>query len=145
MSGISLLLMVVVITLSVVTRYLFNSPLTGSDEIVQMTGVVLIMLALPCATLQGAHVRVDIFDHALGKLGRSFGDVLSRLVSGFVLAMLAYRAWGKMIDAYEFEDTTNMLSLPLWPFYGVLAAGIALCLVIFSAEIALIVSGKTEE
>jgi len=55
-----------------------------------------------------------------------------------VLVILVSRAWDKMLDAYEYADTTNMLSLPLWPFYGILAAGIALCLVVYAVELALI-------
>lgn len=138
LAGISLLFMVAVITVSVLARYLFDNPITGSDEIVQMTGVALIMFALPHATLNGAHVRVDIFDHVLGRFGRLAGDVLARLLSGFVLVILVSRAWDKMLDAYEYADTTNMLSLPVWPFYGILAAGIALCLVVYAVELALI-------
>ncbi|WP_159952468.1 TRAP transporter small permease [Rhizobium sp. 18065] len=139
LAGVSLLFMVVVITISVLTRYLFNSPITGSDEIVQMTGVAVIMLALPYATAHGAHVRVDIFDHVLGHWGRLGGDVLSRLLSGFVFAILANRAWEKMLDAHEYGDTTNMLQIPMWPFYAILVAGISLCLVVYAVELVLIV------
>lgn len=144
-SGISLLFMMATITVGVLTRYLLNMPITGIDEIVQMTGVGLIMLALPYATLNDAHVRVDIFDNWLGRNGRRFGDVLSRLLSGFVLLVLVDRAWDKLLDAREFEDTTNMLGMPLWPFYGMLAVGVSLCLLVFAAEIFLVISGKTEK
>lgn len=131
-AGISLLLMMATITVGVLARYLLNLPITGIDEIVQMTGVGLIMLALPYATLQDAHVRVDIFDDWLGRNCRRFGDVLSRLLCGCMLRVLVSRAWQKLLDAWEFEDTTNMLGMPLWPFYGMLAAGISLCLLVFA-------------
>jgi TRAP-type C4-dicarboxylate transport system permease small subunit len=145
LAGASLLFMMATIAIGVVTRYAFNMPITGIDEIVQMTGVGLIMLALPYATLNDAHVRVDIFDEWLGRFGRQFSDVLSRLLSGFVLLILVDRAWTKLLDAREFEDTTNMLGMPLWPFYAMLAAGVSLCLVVFAVEILLVVSGKTEK
>lgn len=144
-AGISLLFMMATITVGVVTRYLLNMPITGIDEIVQMTGVGLIMLALPYATLNDAHVRVDIFDEWLGKAGRRLGDILSRLLSGFVLLILVSRASGKLLEAWEFEDTTNMLGLPLWPFYGLLAAGAALCVLVFAVEILLTIGGKTDK
>lgn len=144
-AGISLLFMMATITVGVVTRYLLNMPITGIDEIVQMTGVGLIMLALPYATLNDAHVRVDIFDEWLGKAGRCLGDILSRLLSGFVLLILVSRASDKLLEAWEFEDTTNMLGLPLWPFYGLLAAGAALCVLVFAVEILLIIGGKTDK
>ncbi|MCY1667476.1 TRAP transporter small permease [Rhizobium sp. SL86] len=145
LAGISLLFMMATITFGVMTRYLLNMPITGVDEIVQMTGVGLVMLALPYATRSNAHVRVDIFDEWLGRAGRSLGDVLSRLLSGVVLLILVSRAWDKLLDAREFEDTTNMLGLPLWPFYGMLAAGVALCALVFAIEILLIVTGKAEK
>lgn len=134
-AGISLLFLMAAITVSVLARYLFNSPVTGIDEIIQLTAVSVVMLALPHATLSGAHVQVDIFDQLLGRWGRLVGDVLARCLSGFVLAILANRAWGKMLDAYEYEDTTNMLGLPIWPIYGVLTTGIALCLVVYAVEL----------
>ena len=145
LAGISLLFMMAAITIGVLTRYLLNRPITGVDEIVQMAGVALVMLALPYATLHGAHVRVDIFDDALGRFGRAAGDVFSRLVSGVVLVVLVDRAWDKTLDAYEYADTTNMLGMPVWPFYGVLMMGVALCLVVFAAELVLIFTGRTQE
>lgn len=145
LAGVSLLFMVAVITVSVFARYLFNNPITGSEEIVQMTGVALVMLALPYATLHGAHVSVDIFDHALGRFGRMAGDVLARLLAGVVFAVLVERAWAKMLDALEYGDATNMLGLPVWPFYGILAAGIALCLIVYAVELLLIVCGERDE
>lgn len=140
LAGISLLFMVAVITIGVLTRYLFNNPMTGSDEIVQMTGV-----ALPYAIFHGAHVRVDIFDDALGHWGRMAGDILARLQTGFVLVILVARAWSKMLDAFEFGDTTNMLGLPIWPFYGILAAGISLCVLVYAVELLLILATERDK
>lgn len=145
LAGISLLFMMAVITVSVLARYIFNSPITGADEIIQLAAVGVVMLALPYATMQGAHVRVDIFDQLLGRWGRMGGDVLARILSGFVLAVLTDRAWSKTLDAYEYADTTNMLGLSIWPFYGTLAAGIALCLLVYAVELVLImVRGEKE-
>ena len=135
LGGICLLFMVVVIAVSVFTRYVFNLPMMGVNELVQLAGVCVIMLGLPYASLQQTHVRVDIFDAALGRVGAMIGDVMARLLSGFILADLVRRAWAKMLDAYEFEDTTNMLDIPVWPFYGALAAGSALCVLVFALEI----------
>lgn len=145
LAGISLIFMMAIIAVNVVTRYLLNWPMTGAEEIVQMAGVAVIMLALPYATRQGAHVRVDIFDYALGHFGRMAGDVLARLLTGGVLAVVVHKAWAKMLDAHEFGDTTNMLGLPVWPFYGILAAGLALCVLVYAIEIVLIISGKQEQ
>jgi TRAP-type C4-dicarboxylate transport system permease small subunit len=131
----ALIFMVAAISVGVVLRYAFGTPVLGLNEINQMTAVVLVMAALPYCTAQGGHVGVDVFDKAIGRWGRFVGDLGSRLLSGFVLSVLVRRAVLKALDAYEFRDTTNMLGLPIWPFYGILALGMALCVLVFAVQI----------
>ncbi len=137
-AGISLLYMVVLIAAGVVLRFAFALPILGVNEIVQLTSVAVVMLALPWATAEGAHVRVDVLDRAIGRHGRFAGDVVSRVLSAFVLAVLVWRAALKALDAAKYGDATNMLALPIWPFYAVLAAGMALCVAVLLVQLAAI-------
>ena len=66
---------------------------------------------------------------------------LSRLIAGYILVMLALRAWDKMLDAAEFADATNMLQLPLWPFYGLLVLGATLYVIVLALQLADILKG----
>lgn len=81
------------------------------------------MLAMPAPSLHGDHVAVDVPDEAIGRRGRFIGDILSRGIGIYILSVLAWRAWLKLLDAREFGDLTNMLQISLWPFYGLLALG----------------------
>lgn len=134
-AGICLIAMVAVVTLGVTMRYVVGNPLLGVNEIVQLIAVALAMLALPYCTSSGVHVRVDLFDRPLGRWGRLFGDLLSRILSVVALFFLCRQAWSKAIEAVEFGDVTNMLELPLWPFYGAIFAGMALCALVYLVEI----------
>lgn len=134
LAAVALIFLVVVISAGVVLRYVFGTPILGLNEISQMTAVVLVMAALPYCTERGGHVGVDVFDNAIGPWGRLIGDLGSRLLSGLVLSILVWRATLKALDAWEFGDTTNMLALPIWPFYGVLAIGIALTVLVLAAQ-----------
>lgn len=136
--GLCVVGIVVVIAAAVVMRYAFRSPVLGVNEIIELTAVALVMTALPYCTARNGHVGVDVFDAAIGPWGRFLGDLLSRLLSTSVLAVLAQRAVVKALDAFEWQDTTNMLGLPIWPFYSILAAGAALCGLIFLAQFLLI-------
>ena len=98
-----------------------ESWLAGANR--TLLGVALVMLAMPAASLRGDHVAVDVLDNAIGRWGRFFGDILSRSIGMYLLSNLAWRAWLKLLDAKEFADLTNMLRIPLWPFYGLLALG----------------------
>lgn len=137
-AGVSLLFMVALIAIGVVMRYLFALPILGVNEIVQLTAVAVAMLALPWCTAEGAHVRVDVLDPVIGRWGRVLGDILSRLLSAFVLGVLVWRATLKSLDALTYGDATNMLSLPIWPFYGMVAAGMALCVLVLLGQVALV-------
>ena len=123
LSAVALGILLVVTFASVIMRYFFNAPILGSNEIIQLASVVLVMLAMPGAAQKGMHIRVDVFDNWIGAIGRLAGDILTRAVSVYLLGILAWRAWGKLLDAAEFGDATNMLTIPLWPFYGLLILG----------------------
>lgn len=143
-AGICLIAMVIVVSTGVILRYVFGAPLLGVNEIVQLVAVALVMMALPYATYTGSHVRVDLFDKPLGRWGRLFGDLMSRTLSIIALYVLCGQAWKKAAEAIEFGDVTNMLELPLWPVYGAICAGMALCAIVFAAQmIALIFGWKT--
>lgn len=138
LAGVSLLLVVVVIAVGVVLRFTFATPILGSNEIVQLLSVAVVMLALPFATAQGAHVRVDVLDERIGHAGRLFGDVLSRILSAFVLSVLVWRAALRTAEAWTYADVTNMLSIPLWPFCALLTAGIAPSALVLLVQLILI-------
>lgn len=136
--GLCLLAIVVIVTLGVVMRYAVGTPLLGINEFVQLTAVALVMSALPYCTANQEHVAVDVFERFLGRWVLFAGDILARLLSGFVLAILTHRAVLKALDAWEWGDATNMLRMPIWPFYAILATGTGLCVLIFAAQLGLI-------
>ena len=145
-AGICLVTLVAVVMLGVIMRYAVGSPLLGVNEIVQLVAVALAMLALPYCTNSGAHVRVDLFDGLLGRWGRFLSSLLFRALAIVALYFLCRQAWKKAAEAIEFTDVTNMLEIPIWPFYGAIFAGMALCALIYAIEVfALIVGWKSAD
>lgn len=136
--GICLLGIVSIVSIGVVMRYAFGAPLLGINEIVQLTAVALVVSSLPYCTAQEDHVAVDVFERPLGRYGRFFGDLLSRIISAIVLFILCQRAVLKALDAHEWGDATNMLQLPVWPFYSILAVGAGLCVLVFAVQVLLL-------
>jgi TRAP-type C4-dicarboxylate transport system permease small subunit len=142
LAGIALVIMVLVIAVGVVMRFALAMPILGSNEIVQLTAVAVVALGLPYCTAGDGHVRVDVLDQAIGPVGRFVGDVLSRVLSAIVLGVLVWRASLKAADAFRYGDATNMLTLPIWPFYGLLAFGVAMATLALLAQLFSIVTGK---
>jgi TRAP-type transport system small permease protein len=140
--AICLLAIVAIVTVGVVMRYALGIPILGVNEFVQLTAVALIMASLPYCTAKREHVAVDVFERILGRWGRFIGDIVAYCLSGFVMAILAQRAVLKALDALEWGDATNMLRMPIWPFYAILAAGAALCVLTFAVQlVVLLVKG----
>lgn len=132
--GLCLLGVVAILNVGVVMRYGFGAPMLGVNEIVELSAVALVMCALPYCTQRNGHVAVDVFDNMLGRYGRFFGDLLLRGLSVVILAILCRRAILKALDAAEWGDATNMLQWPLWPYYAILAAGVALTAIVFAVQ-----------
>jgi TRAP-type C4-dicarboxylate transport system permease small subunit len=113
----------ITLVVSVSARYLFASPLIGSNELLQLALVALVALALLPTSRADMHIRVDVLDERIGRVGRYAGDLFTRVVCAFILFCLAYRAALQARDSAEFGDATNMLAVPLWPFYALLMFG----------------------
>lgn len=126
LGGCVLFLMMLLVSISVFFRYVLNQPILGDQEIVEMGMSLVVMLAMPFAAQQGAHIRVDILDRRLGDWGRFIGDVFARGVSCFVIYLLIRKTWDKTLDAYEYEDVTNMLEIPVWIPFGAITFGMGL-------------------
>ncbi|MDQ5769292.1 TRAP transporter small permease [Thiothrix subterranea] len=135
LSGFLLLGIMLLVAVSVMFRYLFNQPILGSQEIVQMGMVVVVMLAMPSTADRDMHIRVDILDKALGEHGRFFADLIGRIVGIVVLSLLVWRSAIKALDAFEYADTTNMLAIPVWPIYSAIVIGMALYVLILLFEL----------
>lgn len=133
--GLCLLSIVAIVTFGVVMRYAFDAPILGVNEFVQLTAIALVMASLPYCTARDEHVAVDVFEKMLGRWGRFIGEIVSRVMTGFVLSILTYRATLKALDAHEWGDATNMLLMPIWPFYSILAVGAGLCVLVLAVQL----------
>ena len=135
LSAIVLAFMMVFIFAGAVLRYAFNAPISGGNEILEMASVAIVMLAVPYCTTQDAHVRIDLLDNALGRVGRLLTEILYRLIAVVVLWFLVKSYVARTLDAREYEDVTNMLDIPLWPFYGLIVFGMGLYGIILAVQL----------
>lgn len=111
---------------AVFARYVLNEPILGDQELVEIGMSLVVMMAMPFATSAGAHIRVDIFDNKLGTVGRYVCDLIARGLGAYVLLLLIRKTWDKALDAYEYNDVTNMIEIPVWIAYGAITAGMGL-------------------
>lgn len=125
----------ILVTIAVVFRYVFNAPILGDVELVEMGMAVVVMMAMPYTARLDGHIRVDIFDHALGAIGRYVTDLVWRVIAIYVLQLLIQKTYAKTLDAIEYEDVTNMLELPVAIAYGSITLGMTLMVLVFFVQL----------
>ena len=135
--GAILFLIMCLVSYSVIRRYVLNDPLLGDVELVEIGMSLVVMLAMPFATLSGAHIRVDILDARIGEWGRFLGGLLARGVGMVVLLLLVGKTWDKTFDAVEYNDVTNMMEIPVWIPYGAITIGMGLYAAILAWQLLL--------
>ncbi|CAM4145978.1 TRAP transporter small permease [Bordetella tumulicola] len=107
-------------------RYLFNRPILGSVELVELMMIAVIFSGIPLMTRARGHITVDGFSHLFSaravRLQDRFGALLAGVVSGF----LAWVTWSKADSTADYGDITAMLGIPLAPFVYAMAVLLAL-------------------
>lgn len=125
--GVALLLGICLLsTWSVLGRALFDSPVMGDVEIVQIICSLAIASFLPYAQMKNAHVIVDFFTHGASARTRAVLDVLAALVLAVVATWLAWRSTAGAIEAYTNGETSMILDWPLWWAHITIAPGLGL-------------------
>ncbi len=115
----------------VLLRYVFNSPILGSYEIVEYMMALLIPFGVVYCAHTKSHVAVDIlFD----RFPKRFQGIISVLTSLAVFLFFVLIAWQNILfikESYAQKITSGVLYIPVYPFVTALAVGfVALCLVL---------------
>ena len=120
--AIALLLMALLTATDVIGRYIFNSPVSGTDELIAAGMAVLIFGSLPLVAWRGEQITVDIFTGLFRGAAKRVQTVVVNIVGAVVLGYLAlqlYALAGKMVRN---ADYSSLLHLPYAPLAYVMAA-----------------------
>jgi TRAP-type C4-dicarboxylate transport system permease small subunit len=113
--------LVVLVTLDVMLRYVFNSPLQWARDVNGVLLIISILCAMPHAWDRAYHIRMEVFYSRFSATRRRMADVLSS-VSGMIyfgfMAVQAARFVPFMIQTGETGEDWNFV---LWPFMGVVS------------------------
>ena len=117
-AGIMLILMALMSLTSIVGRSLFDKPILGDYELVQMMSAVAVTMSLPFCQLIRGHIIVDFFTVSLpAKVNRVF-DVIASLILAVAAFVFAWRISLGMLELRENGDASMLLNLPTWWGYA---------------------------
>lgn len=117
-SGILLILMALMSLTSIVGRTLFDKPILGDYELVQMMSAVAISMSLPFCQLIRGHIIVDFFTSALPRKVNRIFDMAASLVLGVAAFVFSWRVAIGMLDLHGNGDASMLLNIPTWWGYA---------------------------
>jgi TRAP-type C4-dicarboxylate transport system permease small subunit len=120
-----LFVLMVLISIDVLGRGLFNRPFKGTPELVKFSLVIIAFLELPYVLWTNGHVRSTVFYDKFGPTAKDIIDLIAALIGVAVFVMLIKSSLNDFIKAVkigEFEGE-GALRTPTSPARGLLIAG----------------------
>jgi TRAP-type C4-dicarboxylate transport system permease small subunit len=143
--GLILALMMFFTVVDVILRYL-KMPLTGTFELMAFGGALIIGLSLPKASLDGAHVNVDMLTEYLPDVWKRIFLVFTKLSGFLFFILLAWSFYLKGNDLYKTHEVSLTLRFPYYPIsYGLSFCSLVEALVLMSDALKAIFGGDKHE
>jgi len=122
------------IFIDVLMRYIFNSPITGSQEIVELAIVLVLYLGLPYSTYARSHVRVDALINTFSPKGKLICLGIVTILCAFVSGPIAVQLFRQAGNVFDRGTASAILKLAHYPFYYCASFGNALLTFEFIAD-----------
>jgi len=112
--GFVLVAMMLMSLVSVVGRGVFNKPLPGDYELVQLGCAIAVAAFLPFCQMRGGHVLVDFFTANARPAVRATLDTLGALLLAVAAAVFTWRITAGALSFKDANDQTTILEIPTW-------------------------------
>ena len=112
--GFVLVAMMLMSLSSIVGRAVFNQPLPGDYELVQLGCAIAVAAFLPFCQMRGGHVLVDFFTANSRPAFRGALDTLGAMLLAIAAAVFTWRLFAGAITMKVANDLTTILEIPTW-------------------------------
>ena len=118
-----ILLSLMMLTVVAVTVRKFNYPIEGTQDLSEAGLIVVVFFAMAYAGWTGGHIAVDLIGVLLKGRGLMVLETLVRLSCAVFFVIVAWQSVRQGLDALEFGDGFNLVAIPHYPFFFVVAFG----------------------
>jgi TRAP-type C4-dicarboxylate transport system permease small subunit len=124
--GAVLLVMIGLSSVSVIGRWILDTPVQGDFELVQLGCAICVACFLPYCQVERGHVMVDFFTMRASPRSKTLLDALGALLLGASAALLTWRMIAGTLAMRSAHETSMLLGVPIWYVYAPLVAAFAL-------------------
>ena len=111
----ALVVMMLLTSVDVFMRYLFNRPITGTYDVVGLLGAVMAAFAMPYTMLKKGHVAVELLVQSLSRGKQLVIETFSHLLGISLFLVLVRQAILLSRDMKAAGEVTPTLLLPFYP------------------------------
>ena len=119
----ALMIMMIVIVVDVFMRYVFNAPITGVYDVVEISLVVVVFFSLGTAILGFHEIVIDLIDHMASqrivKLLKRVAALLSAIVLVFIFSSMITPA----LQSHQYGEIKLELNIPVWIVWVIALVG----------------------
>jgi TRAP-type C4-dicarboxylate transport system permease small subunit len=125
LASIALMIMMVVTLADVFMRYVFNSPIRGTYELVEAMLVIFVFHGMSTAFLQRRNIAIDLIDTFAHRYIIAALIRLSDALTIVTLGLFAYAMITPALQSYNYGEVKMELQVPIWWMWAIALIGIA--------------------
>ncbi|SHG64263.1 TRAP transporter small permease [Ornithinibacillus halophilus] len=129
LANLFLVFIMMIITIDVVGRNFFNSPLKGTYEMTELGSALLVFFALAITHQKDDHITIDFLMDRLSIKMRHILNGLIEIVIAIVLFFMARHIFENGLRMMERNSATTDLGLPVYPFLFLISVTLLLFMV----------------
>jgi len=118
-----------------IMRKAFNAPITGAEDLLILSLVVIVALSVALGSRTGAHIEIEVLESYMSDRFAKWSMIFVKLLGVVLLAIMSWRLWHAGASAERFGETTQQLLISYEHFYQMLAISIAIYTVVLLFDI----------
>jgi TRAP-type transport system small permease protein len=130
-----LALMMVLISVDVIMRYLFNAPLPGAFEVTEYLMAILIPFSIAYCGEKKGHVAVDLVYEHLPKPFRAALDIFTTFFSIVLTVFIMWQSVRYVSEVKASGLTSSVLLIPAYPFIVPTSIGMAVFVLVLLVQL----------
>ena len=123
-SGAIILFMMTLISIDVLLRYVFNSPLKGGFELIQFLFIGVVFFGISYVQGVKGHIQIDIGTKWMSPKLLKLLDIIGYIIAIFIVSIIGYQtgveAWRSFVSG---DYSMGIIQYPLWPSKSVIPIG----------------------
>lgn len=108
--------MALLITISVIMRYVFKYPMPGDYEMIKLMMVVIIMLGLGYTQFVEGHISITLLVDRFPRKVKRWLDIFTLILAVGIMALIIWRGWVQGMYAIKSGESTDILHIPVQYF-----------------------------